>query len=141
MGTDSSTIKIHTTLFDGITFCKRIRTDVCISRCLLTARFVDVVSGDEQNSKADLEKVIKSHGGSYGQTAKNADYVIAGSNINGKCCQTMFKKPGVRSLNGLNNLVGVRIKALMQSKEHDIILPKWITDCVKAQDIITISPK
>jgi hypothetical protein len=50
------------------------------------------------------------------------------------------KKPGVRSLNGLN-LVGVRIKALMQSKEHDIILPKWITDCVKAQDIITISPK
>lgn len=114
---------------------------MCISRRLLTARFVDVVSGDEQNSKADLEKVIKSHGGSYGQTAKNADYVIAGSNINGKCCRTMFKKPGVRSLNGLNNLVGVRIKALMQSKEHDIILPKWITDCVKAQDIITISPK
>lgn len=65
---------------------------MCINRCLLTARFVDVVSGDEQNSKADLEKVIKSHGGSYGQTAKNADYVIAGSNINGKCCQMMFKK-------------------------------------------------
>ncbi|KAI8578405.1 hypothetical protein K450DRAFT_247763 [Umbelopsis ramanniana AG] len=98
IGTDSSGIKIHTSLFEGMTFY--------------------VVSGDDSHNKAELEKVIKSHGGSYEQTAKNANYVIAGSNIN-----------------------GVRIMALIQSQEHDIILPTWIMDCVKSQDIVPITPK
>ncbi|KAH8548349.1 hypothetical protein BGW37DRAFT_523377 [Umbelopsis sp. PMI_123] len=98
IGTDTTGIKIHTSLFEGMTFY--------------------VVSGDESYSKAELEKVIKSHGGSYEQTAKNADYVIAGSNVN-----------------------GVRIMAMIQSQEHDIILPTWIMDCVKSMDIFPISPK
>lgn len=51
---------------------------------LVSNQLIDVVSGDESNSKADLEKIIKSHGGSYEQTARNANYVIAGSNVNGK---------------------------------------------------------
>ncbi|CAM0137506.1 unnamed protein product [Umbelopsis sp. WA50703] len=98
IGTDSSYIMIHTNLFEGINFY--------------------VVTGDDSYSKAELEKTIKTHGGTYEQSAKNANYVVAGSNIN-----------------------GVRINALVQSQEHDIILPKWIVDCVISQDIIPVTPK
>ncbi|KAI8362261.1 ATP dependent DNA ligase domain-containing protein [Mortierella sp. GBAus27b] len=94
---DMSTVKVETDLFKGQVFW--------------------VVRGDEQQSKADLEVIIKRFGGKQSQSDQMENtIIIAGQN-------------------------GPDLLGLKKKGHRNIVFPMWIRDCVKEQRLVPLNPK
>ncbi|KAL1926334.1 hypothetical protein VTP01DRAFT_5855 [Rhizomucor pusillus] len=75
-----------------------------------------VITGDETYSKQALEALIQENGGSFCQNPVNADRIIAST-------------------------PNISVRSIMSKKDHDIILPRWILDCIENQDLLDLAPK
>ncbi|KAF9161087.1 DNA ligase (ATP) [Mortierella sp. AD010] len=94
---DMSVVKVETDLFKGQVFW--------------------VVRGDEQQSKSQLEVLIKKYGGKQSQSDQIENTIV------------------IAGLNG-PDLFGLKKKG-----HRNIVLPTWIRDCVKDQRLIPLNPK
>ncbi|KAF9930995.1 DNA ligase (ATP) [Linnemannia zychae] len=94
---DTSIVKVETDLFNGQVFW--------------------VIQGDEQQTKGELEILIKRFGGKQSQSAQmDKTIVIAGEN-------------------------GPSVVGLKMRGDRNIVLPSWIRDCIKEARLIPLNPK
>lgn len=83
----------------------------------------------EKKSKAEIEQLVKLHGGKIFQTenaAKNT-WVIGDRSKN-----PYFQVSNIRSPSP--DVENVKISALKKKGTHDIIRPAWIFDCIRQHE-------
>jgi hypothetical protein len=98
-------------------------------------------------TKADFERMIKEHGGSYSQhpgtdseihvIAEDASSIINELykfNVYG-CLVNIFDN------NFHDIIIDFRVKNLISQGARDIIHPRWISECINAFKLIPLSPK
>ncbi|KAI8338401.1 ATP dependent DNA ligase domain-containing protein [Chlamydoabsidia padenii] len=87
------------------------------SSSLFDGKTFYVINGTNDDlNKTKLEYMIKENGGEFVQTDERANYVIAGKH-------------------------NIRVDSIIHRKSCDIILPRWITDCIDGQHMISLLPK
>lgn len=75
----------ETSIFDGLNFCLSVRLDVCSIRLIKSLDIMTDTQKPEKKTKAELEQMVKAHGGKIFQTHDAATNII---------CIADRRKPG-----------------------------------------------